>query len=215
MTAGDPRRSPSAAIRNLTDELNTTLRSTVTEHPLVSQVTGDWAHIAFSDDRPVQLDRTHWLHIILDLYLGEFDRERAQFRNHIIKAIFTYLDSDDRKTGPVLEYHLHKMDLRGAEAALVPHLHVRTADGRRDHIYVGRCCLEDLLEYLIREEGVAIVPYKHPRGQAMTPSELFTRATGRLHEGRSLFHSRFKTWHGMTPLSELPEKARAILEQIR
>lgn len=216
MTSADPRRSPKAAVRNFTDELNATLRYTVTEHPLVPQITTEnWAHIAFTDDKPVKLDETHWIHITFDLYIGDFDSERTQYRSHVVKAIFTYLDSPDLRSGPVIEYHFHKMELTGARPALVPHLHVRTIDGRRSHIFVGRCCMEDLLEYLIREEGVGLMPYSHPSGQAMTAEELLTRASSRLHESREKFHEQFKTKHAITPLDDLPHVAQEILSQLR
>ncbi|HUP15588.1 MAG TPA: hypothetical protein VM848_06015 [Acidimicrobiia bacterium] len=214
MTA-DPSRSPESAVRNLVDELNQTLRQTVTEYRLVSAMYGRWAHISFTDDQPVRLDDSHWLHVILDLYYGDRDDERGQFRSHVLKAIFTYLDSPDVETGEVLAYHLHPLDLAGAGWTLVPHLHTPRSNELGHHIYVGRCCIEDLLEYLIREEQVPIVEQQHPLGKSLTQDELVRRATTRLHDGRELFHQKFKTWHGMTPISDLPDEAQDILRQLR
>jgi hypothetical protein len=205
----DPRRSPEGAVQNLTTELNATLGQTVTSYPLVAKVKRPVAHITFQGDRAVPLGNDRGLHVILDLYLGEWDDQRGQYRNHVIKANFSYLELPDRASDPIVEYHLHELTL-AAERYLVPHLHFRRnhPDGL-GHVFIGRPCLEDLLEFLVLEEEIPLIPHQRPRGgPALTDDELRQRAIIRLHDGRRLFHERFKTWGGFLAVADLPSEVQ-------
>lgn len=213
--SADPFKSPTAAVQNFVDELNQTLRKTVTQMTLHAKITGAQAHLSFNNDEAIRLDDDHWLYISYDQYIGGRDPE-GQYRSHTLKAIFSYHDSPLSDSEAVLSYHFHKLEVPTVGSALVPHVHVRdSVPLHKKHIFIGRSCVEDLLEFLVTERGVPVVPQDHPAGNPLTEDELRERTVGRLHESRRLFHEKFKSHPAITPLDELPEEAQAILARIR
>ena len=85
---------------------------------------------------------------------------------------------------------------------------------KKRHVYIGRPCLEDLIEYMMFEEGVKPRPRTRPRQMEPVPEEEMMReALNRLDDSRSRFHDQFSGWGGLIRLSSLPEGvAQAILD---
>jgi len=198
------------AVRTLTDDLNRTLRGTVTSYPLVAWIdeTLQYARIGFRKDR-VPVGSGGLIQIAMHLHITQPDGEEGgRYRPTMIGADFTYFDKGSHSS-PLVEYHMHGLYWEGfAEPYLVPHLHVRQTE-RLGRYLMGRPMLEDFLEYLICDESTPVRPHYGQGGKRLPDEEARVHAIALLHQSRMQFwdQAEVAAWRSV---NSLPEALRDV-----
>ena len=198
------------AVRTLTDDLNRTLRGTVTSYPLVAWIdeTLQYARIGFRKER-VPVGSGGLIQIGMHLHIAQPDGEEGgRYLPAMIGADFTYFDKGSHSP-PRVEYHLHGLYREGlAEPYLVPHLHVRQSEGPRRYV-IGRSSLEDFLEFLICDESTPVRPHYGQGGKRLPNEQARVHAIALLHESRMQFWDQVEVaaWRSV---NSLPEALRDV-----